>query len=308
MEIISNTIDFKLNRDTAIAIGKFDGVHIGHRVLVEDIVTTAQKRGLASVVFTFSPSPESLFAGRKLPELTTMEEKRDILSSLGVDILIEFPMNYDTAATEPELFVSRYLVNQMRAKYIAAGSDLSFGKKGLGNATLLEDMSAEYHYECDIIDKILYQGQDISSTLIRSHVEQGDMEVVEKLLGRPYSITGEVAHGRKLGRTIGMPTANVYIPEDKIVGPKGVYYSRTHVDERTYASTSNIGIKPTVIDAGDLCCETYLYDYEGDLYGKHITVELLKFTRPEMKFGSVDELKAQMERDIAGGAKYHGIN
>lgn len=307
MQIILGTTDFQLNRDSAIAIGKFDGIHIGHKYLVEDIVTTAKRRGISSVVFTFSPSPESLFAGHKLPELTTTEEKRMAFEQMGIDVLIEFPMTFETAATEPDLFITKYLVKQMRAKYIAAGADLSFGKKGLGNAALLEDMSKEYGYECNIIDKILYEGTEISSTLIRETVEKGDMELVTALLGSPYKVSGEVSHGRALGRTIGMPTANVLIPEGKIIGPKGVYYSKTIVDGVCYTSTSNIGIKPTVVNEGALCCETYLYGYDGDLYGKNIEVQLMKFVRPEMKFGSVEELKAQMQMDIAGGEAYHEL-
>ena len=304
MEIISNTLKFQLNTGTAVAIGKFDGVHIGHRVLLEDIVTTARKRGLASVVLTFSPSPESLFAGKKLPELTTLNEKREIFSNMGVDFLIEFPMTIESAATEPEDFVERFLVKQMCAKYIAAGSDLSFGKMGKGNSDLLEDCAKQYGYETHIIDKIEYKGIEISSTLIRNTIESGNMELATELLGHPYSLIGIVEHGRKLGRTIGMPTANIYVEPGKIIGPNGVYYSQTIVDGVTYASTSNVGIKPTVVEEGRLTCETFLYNYDGDLYGKNIEVRLLKFVRPEMKFDSIDALKNQMERDIEGGRIY----
>ena len=350
MQIISGITDFQLNNPSAVAIGKFDGVHLGHRMLIEDIVRySGAHDGVKSVVFTFNPSPESFFAGQSFPELTTVSEKRHIFERMGVDVLIEFPMNQDTVHTSPTEFISIYLVTRMKAAYIAAGADISFGDKGLGNADTIREGGIKFGYECNILDKVTYNGEDISSTRIREAVESGDMIPVTAMLGSPYRITGTVSHGRHLGHRLGMPTANLIIPPDKITGPKGVYYSKVYIGTGVYESISNVGVKPTISESTTqrvsddemktndhmpddtesschsishepsnhewslnvceelLCCESYIYDFDSDIYGDYIEVELLEFVRPEMKFDSIDELKAQMERDIESGRKYHHV-
>lgn len=307
MQIISGKSDFKLHRASAVAIGKFDGIHSGHRLLIKDLLDKAKESGLDSVIFTFFPSPESFFSGRALPELTTVSEKREMFEKLGVDILIEFPINQRTAATDPEVFIRQYLCEQMKAQYIVAGTDVSYGDKGRGDARLLMNLSKKCGYEYKLFDKVTYDGSEISSTRIREAVANADMELATALLGSPYQISGIVAHGRHLGTTLGMPTANVYIPPDKLIGPRGVYLTRILIDGIWYAAVSNIGVKPTVTDDNLMCIETYICNFDGDIYGKKVDVELLKFCRPEMKFSSVDELRKQMERDIASGYEYHGI-
>lgn len=308
MKIISETTDFQLDKASSVAIGKFDGVHLGHRLLIDDIVSYAKTHeNCNSVIFTFNPSPESLFLGRSLPELTTVSEKRSIFERMGVDVVIEFPMNKDTADTPADEFIGRYLSKQMRSAYITAGSDLSFGSHGSGNSALLLEHQKEFGYTCRIMDKVTYKGEEISSTRIREAVECGRMELAAAMLGSPYRITGTVSHGRKLGHTIGMPTANVIIAPDKVTGPRGVYYSRVITTDGEYPSISNVGVKPTVMNDELPCCESYLYGFDGDIYGEHIEVELLEFLRPEYKFGSITELKNQMEKDIERGSIFHKI-
>jgi len=305
MQIISGISEFQLNKPSAIAIGKFDGVHLGHQLLIEKIKEASKKRFLQSVIFTFNPSPESFFSGRAMQELTTVTEKRKFFERMGIDVLIEFPINKETAQTPPEVFIEKYLYDQMRASYIAAGSDLSFGDKGLGDAKLLCSLADEYGYVCEIIDKVTFDGEEISSTRIREAVKQGDMKLANALLGNPYRVTGVVSHGRRLGHTFGMPTANVIVAPDKLVGPKGVYISRVTTSKGIYNSISNLGVKPTVSEDELLCIESYIYDFDEDIYGKYIEVELLEYSRPEYKFNSLDELKAQMQKDIEAGRKYH---
>lgn len=308
MQIISGISDFKIEAPTAAAIGKFDGVHLGHMVLIDDIKKYSEKNGTKSVIFTFSPSPESFFCGRALKELTTTAEKRKIFEQLGIDILIEFPMNKVTAATDPETFISKYLCEQMNVKYISAGTDLSFGDRGRGNADLLKKCESVYGYVCHIVDKVMYNDEVISSTLVRNVISEGKMEEAAKLLGSPYKITGVVVHGRALGRTLNMPTANLNVAPDKLVGPNGVYFSMVHTPFGDFPGTSNVGVKPTVSDEGLMCVETYLYGFDADIYGRYIEVELLRFERPEMKFKSVDELQKQMESDLENGRLFHGIS
>lgn len=302
MQIIERTTEFRLSGKSAVAIGKFDGVHLGHRELIRKI-TEQKKTGCLATVFTFDTSAAAFF-GKEEKELTTLAEKRRIFSRMGVDVLIEFPLNTETAATEPEVFVHKYLASQMQAAYICAGADLSFGKKGAGNYRLLERYAGQYGYRTKLIEKVKVDGEEVSSTRVREAVRKGQMEMAARMLGTPYSVSGQVEHGKKFGRTIGMPTANLLPEPDKLLPPNGVYYSRAVVDGVLYKSVSNVGCKPTVSDNRVMGVETYLYGFAGDIYGKDMTVELLAFRRPEGKFGTVEELKAQMEEDIAAGQIY----
>lgn len=239
-------------------------------------------------------------------ELTTREEKRRIFRQMGVDVLIEFPLNPETAATEPEEFVRRYLAGQMQAAYLCAGPDLSFGKKGAGDYALLDRHTAEYGYQVELIDKVMVDGEEVSSTRVREAVHRGEMEAAARMLGVPYSVTGNVEHGMRLGRTLGMPTANLLPEADKLLPPNGVYYAKVTVDGVDYKGISNVGCKPTVSDRQMMGVETYLYDFDGDLYGRDISVQLLAFRRPEMKFDGVEGLKAQLDKDIVAGAAWGG--
>lgn len=298
MEIIQRTLDFQLNQDTAVAIGKFDGVHIGHKSLLKEIMRQ-KAEGLSACVFTFDPSPAVFFGFGDKKVLTTKEEKRRIFREMGVDFLVEFPMTRESADTDPEDFARKYLSKALRARFICAGEDLSFGKKGLGNVALLQRLSGELDLRVQTIPKVCLEGKEVCSTYIRSLLEEGRMEQVRRLLGQPYEIVGRVEPGHRLGRTLGFPTANIYPREDKLLPPFGVYRSEVLVAGTSYHGISNVGKKPTVSGEEQVGVETYLYDFYGDLYGEEICVQLECFRRPEQKFGSIEELREQLNRDIA---------
>lgn len=304
MEIIQDTTEFYIEQKTAVAIGKFDGIHKGHIQLISHILRQ-KERGMLAVVFTFYPSASVFFGQGPKAELTTRYEKRKLFEALGIDILIEFPLNVETAATDPKEFVEKILVRQMHAGYIAAGEDLSFGYKGMGNKELLIKMAESSGYKVQIIDKVYHEDREISSTFVREAVEKGDMVLACELLGRYYSFEGKVEEGNRLGRRLGMPTLNLYPVTEKLLPPKGVYYSRVLYENCTYPGITNIGYKPTVNATSEISVETYLYDFDRDMYGKQIVTELLQFKRPERKFENVQELKGQMERDIAEGRQFH---
>lgn len=304
MKIIQGSLDFELNSDTAVAIGKFDGLHLGHRKLLEAVLDK-KKQGLLACVLTFDPSPAVFFGFSDGYELNTREEKRALFEALGVDVLVEFPMREDTAKMPPEVFVEDVLVKRMHTKWMIAGTDVSFGDKGAGDAKLLKQLSKVYDYDLVTIDKVQYEGADISSTRIREYLEKGQMDYVEHLLGAPYSISGTVVHGRALGRKMGMPTGNILPADNKLMPPCGVYYSQVHMDGQVYPAISNIGYKPTVNKERILGVETYLYDFQEDIYDKTISVSLLAFKRPEMQFSAIEDLKKQMEEDIRAGKEYH---
>ena len=302
MIIIENTTNFPLDGRSAVAIGKFDGIHLGHRKLLEKIIQQKEK-GYLATVFTFDTSAAAFFGG-DTKELTTKEEKRRLFAQMGMDVLIEFPLNRETAATPPDVFVKEYIIRQMKAAYICAGMDVSFGQRGAGNYQLLQQYATEGDYRIEIIDKVMVDGEEVSSTRVREEIRGGNMQLANQMLGTAYSLTGMVAHGRRLGRTIGMPTANLLPEKDKLLPPNGVYYSRVRYQDNVYKAISNIGYKPTVSAEKVLGVESYLYDFTEDIYGKEITVELLGFRRPEMKFADVEALKTQMEKDIQAGKNY----
>lgn len=304
MEIITKTTDFYLREESAAAIGKFDGVHVGHRRLLEEILGQ-RKVGKKACVFTFDPPPSVFFGKTEEKELSTREEKRRLFAALGVDILIEFPLNRETAAMLPQTFVSEVLFGRMRAGFVAAGTDISFGAGGVGDAALLKRMAAESSVDVCIIEKVAVDGQEVSSTRVRKAVEEGDMQLTERLLGMPYPVIGTVQHGNRIGHTLGMPTLNLLPPADKLLPPLGVYYSGVWLKGQYYKAISNIGYRPTIKEEiKRLGVETYLYDFDGDVYGEEIEVNLYEFKRPEKQFHNVEELRAQLQEDIAAGAAY----
>lgn len=303
MEIIAGTLDFELNKDTAVAMGKFDGLHLGHGRLMQELLQK-KKAGLAVCVFTFDPSPAVFFGLSDGRELSTREEKRRILEKLGVDILVEFPMTKETAGMEPELFVEEILIKRMHTKWIVAGTDVSFGNKGAGNAELLNTLAHKYGYGITTIEKVKYADREISSTLVRELLEQGKMEEVTELLGEPYTICGNVVHGKALGRKLGMPTVNIVPKKTKLLPPCGVYCSSVRWGNRSYAAISNIGYKPTVGEALELGVESHIYDFDKDIYGEEIEVCFYRFLRPEKRFASLEELSEQVAEDILVGKNY----
>lgn len=299
MEIIADTTEIELEQETAVAIGKFDGIHVGHRRLLEEILS--RKDYLKTCVFTFDPPPAVLFGSSDGKELTTRDEKRLLFGRLGVDILIEFPMNWDTAAISAESFAREILAGQMQARFLVAGTDLSFGARGAGNAALLRRMGAELGLEVRTIAKVCMDGEEVSSSLVRAKVEAGHMEAVEHLLGMPYMIAGEVVRGRQIGRELGFPTVNVIPGRNKLLPPSGVYLSQVRCGGKLYSAISNVGCKPTVTDERVMGVESYLYDFTGDLYGRQVEIYLRKFKRPEKRFENIEALQRQLQEDIATG-------
>lgn len=305
MLIISGTTEFELDGEYAVTIGKFDGIHKGHRELLDRILVRKEK-GLKTAVFTFDKSPAEVFLNKVIPALTTMEEKRDIFDFLGVDVLIEFPFNLQTAAISPEDFIKDILVKKVHSKYISVGADASYGDKGKGDADLIKKLADECRYECEIVDKIYIDGEEVSSTLIREYVKNGRMEKAQQLIGVPYAIRGTVVKGNQIGRTIGFPTVNIEVSREKLVPPFGVYFAEISLGGKHYNGITNVGIKPTVSNDDTVYAETNILDFNEDVYGKDVKVKLLHFERPERKFNSIEELRNQISNDIRNGKEYFG--
>ncbi len=297
MQIITELDKLNLDSKSALAIGKFDGIHLGHKKLL-NLIMEQRQDGLKATVFTFEPSPEEFFVGHPVPQLFTRDEKRRAFEEIGIDTLIEFPLTAETAATEPVEFVKGILVDKLKADYIAAGTDVSFGDKGKGDQFLLKRLSQELGFELCLIDKVRIDDEEVSSTKVRNAVTDGDMHLVTRLLGNNYSVSGIIEHGHHIGHTLGIPTINVIPEENKLLPPFGVYSSRVFIEGKSYKGMTNIGRKPTISEVEKTGVETYLYDFDGDLYGKFAKVELITFVRPEMKFSSLEELKKQIASDV----------
>lgn len=304
MQIIEGTVDFHIQESCAVAIGKFDGIHRGHQKLMKEILFKKQE-GLCTAVFTFDKSPQSLFGFGDGKVLTTKEEKREQLRKLGIDYLVEFPLTLETAQIEPEAFIKEILVKQMNAKFIAAGMDVSYGNKGKGNAELLQTLAKECGFEVELIEKVCDHGTQISSTLVRKKVEDGEMEEVRALLGEPYQIRGIVEKGKQIGRTIDFPTVNLFPAEEKLLPPNGVYCTEVAYAGKIYHGVTNVGYRPTVSDNTKISVETYIFEFDQQLYGEYITVFFHHYLRKECKFDGLEALKAQIKKDQMETWKYY---
>ena len=297
MQIIEGTTEFNLDGEYAIAIGKFDGIHRGHQKLI-DIIRDLKQQGCKAAVFTFDPSPAAFFGDGTYKGLTTRDEKRRIFAKLGVDVLVEYPLNKESAAISPEEFIEKMLIRNMHVKYIVCGPDLTYGDRGKGNVALLQEYGKSHNFEIIICDKVKVGDVEISSSLIREEVEHGQMEKVCEHIGAPYSVTGIVRKGNQIGRTIGLPTVNLIPESDKLLPPFGVYKAMVSYKGNHYKGITNIGIKPTVTTEGMITVETNLMDFDEDIYGETIIVNLMTFMRPERRFDSTEELRLQIESDI----------
>ena len=287
---------------SCITLGKFDGLHRGHQKLIERI---KEKRGknCKAVVFTFDVSPKSYILHTPPKYLLTYEERRELAENLGVDILAECPFTEELMHMEPEAFVKEYLVDGLHGEYLAVGPDFRFGYQRKGTPQLLKELGEKYGFRTEILEKEKYKDKDISSTYIREELDQGHIEEVNRLLGYPYFTKGEIVHGRQLGRTIGIPTANLIPPSEKKLPPNGVYITESMIQGKTYQGITNVGYKPTVKE-NFLGVETYLFSCNADLYGQEAEVKFYRYLRPEIKFASLEELKNQMMKDIQKGKDY----
>ena len=295
MRLITGTTEFETTEATAISLGKFDGLHMGHQLLVNRILKKKEE-GLKALIFTFD------FGDR--PMLLLPEERRALLKKWGVDCLIECPFVESLAHMEAEDFVREILVKRLHAKYLAVGTDFHFGHNRKGSYQLLEAMQEECGFEVEVVEKACYDGEEISSTRIRRELEQGHMELVNQLLGYNFSVTGEVLHGRQIGRTLGLPTTNLLPGPGKLLPPNGVYATRTRIADEIFEGITNIGHKPTVGAEPRRGVETFLFDLDRNLYGDVITVNFYGFERPERKFESLAALKARIEQDVIWGREY----
>jgi len=296
MNIHDTIIQF--NHPTAIAIGSFDGIHLGHRSVIENCVSKAKEKGLESLVLSFQNHPKTITQPTQVPQLLTQaHEKQRILSDLGVDHALIVPFDTLFSQQSPDTFIEDILIHQLKAKYISVGYNFRFGHQAQGTPERLNHYESQF--KVHVQDPFKVNGQIVSSTLIRKTLIEGDFKQALEWLGGSFLIHGEVVRGQGIATSVlGIPTANLSLEKTKLIPKKGVYLCDIILPNQSrHQGIVNIGNRPT-FKGIELSTEAYIFDFEGDLYGQEITLYLKRFIRPEQRFSGPEALKEQIQKDI----------
>ncbi len=286
-----------MKQSRVIALGFFDGVHLGHGQLLLWCCQEAERLGVQAAAVTFDRHPASALSGKSIPLLSDPEERKRIMAEqYGIDQLITIPFDREMMTMPWENFLRDVLVNELGAVSLVCGHDYRFGSGGIGNAQRLKAGAGALGIDCHVIPAYQLHGVTVSSTHIRSLIQAGDMEGAGEFLGHPYTLTGRVVPGRGLGRTMGVPTANLELSPNRLLPPHGVYATRALTSQGDYLAVTNVGSRPTV-GGHHVTIEPWLLDYAGDLYGQTVTLELHKFLRPEKKFQDLEALREEILRN-----------
>lgn len=285
-------------KPTVVCLGNFDGVHRGHQLLIQETVKCAKELKLPSVVLTFEPHPENvLYPDKQFKRILTNELKAELIAKLGVDYLIFLPFTKEVAKMPPEEFITVVLEQNCKASHIFTGFNYTFGNGGTGNPDTLLKFAKILGYQFHVIPPYIYHEKIVSSSLIRSYLSEGKIEEAKELLGYWPILRGKVVHGEQLGTTLGFPTANIEIVDEILTPLNGVYASQIYYGTKRFWGMTNIGLKPTVGKNLSKTIEVNIFDFNDNIYGATVTLELMKFIRPEQKFNSLSELKNQLVRD-----------
>jgi riboflavin kinase/FMN adenylyltransferase len=291
-------------RGSWLTIGSFDGVHLGHQVLIRELTSGAHAEDFSAVVLTFHPHPAVVLNKRKdFSYLNSPEGKVGLLSGLGVDVVITHPFNQLVAQISAREFIQK-LVQNLKMRRLSVGHDFALGRGREGDLTALTRLGNELGYTIDLVEPVKLDGQVVSSSWVRQSLSDGDVELVERLLGRPYKLIGEVVHGDNRGRSLGFPTANLEVWAERTLPKPGVYACRASVDGVDYPAVTNVGFRPT-FDNQPLRprVEAYLLDFEGDLYRKTMRLSFIRRLRDEVRFNNVQALIDQMHQDVQVGRR-----
>jgi len=311
MIIIKSLDELKTESKTAVALGNFDGIHIGHREVFRAALDAAKAQGLKSLCFTFSNHPFNFILRRDESDpdavklICTEDEKIGLIEELGFDLLVNVPFDEHIMTMHAHDFFEEIVVKKLNAAYVSVGFNYTYGARATGKPDTLRKECEAAGIGLSIQDAVVADGNVVSSTLIREMISTGNMEMTARLLGRPYSFSGTVKHGKKLGSTMGIPTINIPAPDRQMLPPNGVYFSRIMIDGKEFNSVSNIGFNPTVNeDMSRKTIETNIFDYDDDAYGREVVVYFDHFSRGERKFRDKDELFAQIARDCENARNY----
>lgn len=297
MDIIKSIWDVNNVEESVVTIGKFDGLHNGHKVLIKKAVESSKKRRIKSVVFTFANHPANYFNNHSVKNIITDKDKMKKLNYLGIDIVVNIPFDEKMTNISADDFARKILKEKLRAKKVIVGHDFTFARNKEGNAKLLKLLGAKYNFKVEVVKPVKINNIRVSSTYIRNLIAEGSVNKVKEYLGRNYQLEGKVIKCKQLGRTIGFPTANMKIENEMLVPKCGIYATKVYLNGKTYFGATNIGYNPTV-EGKDLSVETNILDFNEDIYGKTIKLEFLERIRDEKKFYSLEELKSQLKIDI----------
>lgn len=281
---------------SVVTIGNFDGLHKGHQVLIKKAVDYGIENKIKSVALTFENHPGNYFVPNSIKNIISNEKKINRLKNLGIDLIVSIPFDEYMTKISSQEFVENILINKLGIEKIIVGHDFTFARNKEGNTDLLKILALKYKFELEVVKPIKINGTRVSSTYIRKLVAQGSVCDVKNYLGYNYEIEGIVIHSKKLGRTIGFPTANIEVDKDILIPKNGIYATKVYVEDEIYFGATNIGYNPTV-DGKKLSIETNILDFDEDIYGKVIKIEFLERIRDEKKFSSLEELKSQLEKD-----------
>lgn len=293
-----------MTKQKVMALGFFDGIHVGHAALINKIKQRAEETGAEPAVLTFDVHPDNLVFKKTVPLINSAEDRENILSRcFGIDDVVVIHFNQRVMHMDWQDFIDE-LIDEMNLRWIVVGHDFCFGYKGLGTAEKLKAYCAERGVGCDIIPAVCRDGVVVSSTLIRQLIETGEMEKANEYLGHPHTLTDVIRTGYHLGTKMGTPTINMSFPQGVIIPRHGVYAVKAYIDGQEYMSVTNVGIRPTVSDSGNVNVESFLLDFCGNLYGHRARIDFYKFLRPERKFDDVNELAAQIKSDAQTTREY----
>ncbi len=304
MKIFHGTENANISKPTVLTLGVFDGLHLGHQRIMQTVVDRAKLAGAVPTAITFDPHPRAVLHPASAPPLLqTLDQRLSNFEVLGVKQAIVIPFTLDFAASEAEAFLENIVRDRLHAKEVYLGKGFAFGKNRGGNIALLREVSGKLGFVADEVDEVQLRGRRVSSSKIRELLAEGSVNLARRMLGRPYGVEGVIIRGNRRGHTIGFPTANLK-PHNRVIPRYGVYATATLIDGAWRKSITNIGVRPTFESDADPSIESYIFDFDGDLYGDVLRVRFLHRIRDERKFSGIDELKAQIERDSARARNY----
>jgi riboflavin kinase/FMN adenylyltransferase len=300
MIVVKDINDIKYDKNSAITVGTFDGVHLGHRKIIFELNRVKKEKSLRSMVITFDPHPQIVLKNKTadIKLLTSAEEKLEIFRSLNIDFVFVINFTKKFSETGAEDFYKRYLIEKIGLSHLVLGYDHMFGKNREGNFDTLKNLSQQYDFEVDKVREFKVEDKHVSSSVIRKLLLSGDIAKANKFLGREYSLKGIVVKGKKLGRELNYPTANIEVSDkSKLIPKNGIYAVKILIDGREYSGMMSIGYNPTVSDDNTLKLEVNIFNFNDDIYGKEIEVGFIEYLREEIKYKSIEELVSQLEND-----------
>ena len=304
MKIFHGTENANISRPTVLTLGVFDGLHLGHQAIMKKVVERANAINAVATAITFDPHPRAVLHPESAPPLLqTLDQRLANFEVLGIEQAIVVPFSQEFSAQPATDFLTDIIRDRLHAKEVYLGKGFAFGKDRGGNIELLREMSAKLGFVADEVDEVRLRGQRVSSSKIRELLAAGQVNIARRMLDRPYGVEGVIIRGLRRGHTIGFPTANLK-PHNRVIPRYGVYATATLIDGTWRKSITNIGVRPTFESDSDPSIETYIFDFDGDLYGDVLRVRFLHRIRDERKFNGIDELKAQIEKDSTRARNY----